>query len=172
MNKLIIIAILVILALVLGVVLVWPKYQHWQNLKTIVEQKEDELESRENYFAQVRETFVKLEEYEDALTKISNALPDRPSLPTFFNLLYDLASQTGLILEELNPGTATPSEESNLQEISASLQLAGSYSAFKDFLRSLELSSRIIEVESISFQSPEDLEKPFSFNVVVKTYSY
>ena len=62
--------------------------------------------------------------------------------------------------------------EEAIKEINMSLSLSGTYSAFKDFLRALEGSSRMIEVENISFSASEKISEPISFSVRIKTHSY
>ncbi|MBA7596528.1 hypothetical protein ES703_03502 [subsurface metagenome] len=174
MNKLIIIAVCFVLALILGLTLVLPKYQSLQFLQTSIQERSTELQFKEAYFSQVKEIAKQLEEYEEALAKISSALPQEPSLPSLFNFLQSISSQTGLILEKMSLGSiSSPQEEkNNLKEIHVSLQLAGAYSAFKDFLAAIEKSSRIIEIEDITFKTPKEPTDSFSFDVQIKTYSY
>ena len=58
-----------------------------------------------------------------------------------------------------------------LKETQIKLQLVGSYPSLKSFLSDLEKSSRIIEVDSLSFATPEEIG-PFTFDLVIKVYSY
>ena len=165
MNKLIITAACLVLALVSGFFLTWPKYQALQVLQTNIEAKEAELQSKESYFSQIKEISEDLEGYAESLAKISSALPETPALPSLFNFLQITASQTGLVLEEIILGSVGQGE------IHVTCRLAGSYPSLKSFLLALESSARLIEVESISFSSPEE-GKPFTFNLKIKVFSY
>lgn len=172
MNKLILIAIVVVLTLALGFALLLPKYQAFSVLQSNIREKETELQYKKEYFSQVKEVSEKFTEYPDSLSKISSALPLRTSLPSLFNLLQTMASQTGLILEDIGSEAADAKAKQAIKEIKVSFGLSGTYSAFKDFLKALETSSRMIEVESISFSVPEDTADPIPFSVKVKTHSY
>jgi len=166
MNKLFIIGICLVLALVIGLTLTWPKYQGLRVLQQNTEVKEEELQSREEYFSQIQEISIELEKHTDALSKIASALPETPSLPSLFNFLQLSASQTGLILEKI---TLAGLEEG---EIRVSCQLVGAYPSFKNFLLALEKSARLIETERIAFESPEEFGELFQFTVEIKTHSY
>jgi len=58
-----------------------------------------------------------------------------------------------------------------IKEMNFELGLSGSYSSFKNFLSILERSSKLIEIEKISFSVGEK-EKPWDFNLGIKVYSY
>lgn len=169
MNKPIIIAICLILTLAFGFGFLWPKYQALRGWQTAIAEKEAELQSRTAYFSQIQEVSTKLAEYEESLSKISNALPSDPSLPSLFNFLQTTAAQTGLVLEDIN---LSGMKKGSTKEIQVYLLLDGSYSALKDFLLALEKSARLIEVKDVSFSFPSKPQEPFSFKVNIKTHSY
>jgi Tfp pilus assembly protein PilO len=78
-----------------------------------------------------------------------------------------------LVLKNESFNFSSVSKESLAKkEYRFSLELSGSYPAFKNFLAILEKSAKIIEVENISFSSPAKDDSAFSFNVAVKFYSY
>lgn len=165
-NKLIIIVVCLVLVLILGLFLGWPKYQGVQALRLNIKAKEMELQSKEEYFSQIKEISEELEKYTESLSKISSALPETPALPSLLNFLQLTASQTGLVLEKVILGGVGGGE------IRVTCQMAGNYPAFKNFLVALENSARMIEVEEISFKSPEKAGESFSFSVQIKTHSY
>lgn len=175
MNKIIIIAGGLMIALVLAMVLVWPQYQKLQVLNSDIKNKRAELQSQETYFSQVREISAKLQEYPDALSKISNALPKDPSLASLASFLQTNSTQTGLVLKKIVLGaTAVPGEnEGSLPETQLVVQVSGSYDSFKDFLSSIEDSARMIEVRSISVEIPsQESEEAPTFTLSLKTVSY
>jgi len=55
------------------------------------------------------------------------------------------------------------------QTINATMEITGSYDAFKDFLRDLESSIRITDVESLDFL-PISASPGFNFKLSLKTY--
>ena len=165
-NKLILSGGFLALALILGLTLTWPKYQAFKNLQLNIKAKEAELQSKQEYFSQIKEISKQLEEYTDSLNKISSALPETPSLPSLFNFLQLSASQTGLVLGEIILGGVSEGE------IRVTCRLIGDYPSFKNFLLALENSARMIEVESVAFESPEKPTESFTFVVQIKTYSY
>lgn len=173
MNKTLITIGSVVLALILAVVLVWPKYQVLNTLKTEIGRKDAEFQSKREYFSQLREISRKLENYEENLSKISSALPQDSSLPSLFNFLQMTSSQTGLVLGEIKlSGITTSKESQELKEIRVNLRVAGKYPAFKNFLLALETSARLIEVEKISFSYPKESKESFSFGIEIKTQGY
>lgn len=173
-NKLYITAISLVLAVILGIVLLWPKYQDIQELNSAIKEKEVELQSKEDYFSQLRGISQRLTEYEEGLSKVSSAFPQDPSLPSLFNFFKETASQTGLLLEDIKMRGIKEREggPKRIKEIHSTFTLSGLYPDFKNFLSALEKSARLIEVEKISFSSPKELREPFSFQVNIKTHSY
>lgn len=175
MNRIIIIVAGVVIALIFGLVLVWPQYQKLQVLNSDIYNKQESLRSQRAYFAQVKEISAQLQEYPESLSKISDALPQDPALASLANFLQTNAAQTGLILKKIVlGGTVAPSEnKKSFTETQLILQVAGSYKAFKDFLSLIEKSARMIEVQNISIEIPpkESKESP-TFTLDLKTTSY
>ncbi|MFC1663727.1 type 4a pilus biogenesis protein PilO [Patescibacteria group bacterium] len=172
MPRHIIIAICLFVALALGAGLLWPNYQDLKILQKKIEEKGIELQYKEEYFSELKKTSEALKEYSQKLLKIDAALPASPDLPSLFDFLQKASSQSGLVLNEIKiVSTNSFNKDLNVQETSLFLSLSGSYSALKDFLLNLQNSARLIEVESISFLSPEKGET-FFFNLKIKIYSY
>lgn len=173
MNKITIIIGGLVIALVLGFVLAWPQYQKLQTLNSNIENKKELLQSQETYFSQVKEISAKLQEHSEALSKISDALPQDPSLAALVNFLQANSAQTGLILKKIVLSGTTPSSDiKSLAETQLVIQISGSYEAFKDFLELIENSARLIEIQSISVEIPtkESKESP-AFTLNLKTFS-
>ena len=164
MNKLIITGVCLSAALTLGFTLTWPKYQALQILLLDIGAKESELQSKQEYFNEVRDIAKQFEGYTIALDKISSALPEIPSLPSLLSFLQSSASENGLILGEITLG------DSAKGEISLTAKLFGEYPAFKSFLITLESSARMIEVENIILTAPERAKEPFTFLMQIKAH--
>ncbi len=153
--------------------LVFPQYQNWSFLKQRVDELKIELQNQENYFEEIKKIAVNLEKYKDPLSKIDSALPSNPSIPELFHLIKNFSSTSGLLLAKIGSISTTPLPNSRLKETRTTINLEGDYSALKNFLSALEKSARLIEVENISFSTPQEKEKnPFEFNLKIKVYSY
>jgi len=169
-NYLFYIGILFFGVIFLTAFLIFPNYQNLTLLKKEISEKEIELSSQEKYFQDLRDIDQELKKHETAISKIDSALPNSPSLPELLNFIQMKTSQSGLALKGVSPATIIPATEKGLKEIRVNFILIGNYSDFKNFLSILEKSARLIEVENISFSSPE--EGPFTFNLTIKVYSY
>ena len=169
-NYLFYIGILFFGVIFLTAFLIFPNYQNLTLLKKEISEKEIELSSQEKYFQDLRDIDQELKKHETAISKIDSALPNSPSLPELLNFIQMKTSQSGLALKGVSPATIIPATEKGLKEIRVNFILIGNYSDFKNFLSILEKSARLIEIENISFSSPE--EGPFTFNLTIKVYSY
>lgn len=174
MSRQIIIIITLSSALIFGIGLVSPKYQDLNRIQKQIGEKKAELQSQEEYFSNLKKTSEELKSYEVQLSKIDSALPPDPfvSFSVLFDFIQKASSQSGLILKVINPVGSKPSQTlEGIQETALSLIVSGSYSSFKNFLSLLEKTSRLIEVENISFSSLGE-EAPLNFNLRIKVYSY
>jgi Tfp pilus assembly protein PilO len=173
MSKPIINIVIIALALIFGIFFVLPKYQELDILWQKIERREEELAKRKEYFQELQNTAEELKNYPEQLAKINSALPADPDLPALFDFIQKAASQSGLFLKSISHSAAQPSSEiEGLKETSVSLALSGSYSSLKEFISNyLEVTSRLIETESISFSS-DPKEGPREFNLTIKVYSY
>lgn len=169
MSRPITIIVSFLLTLVLGVVLIYPRYQDLQFIQEKIEELKIELQSKEEYLSNLNEVSEELKKYETELSIIDSALPSDPFLPALFDFLQKASSQNGLILKAMSPVSGLPSE--GLKETRVNLKMTGSYTSLKGFLSVVENSARIIELESLSFSSSGELS-PFDFDIAIKVYSY
>ncbi|MFH1401514.1 MAG: type 4a pilus biogenesis protein PilO [Parcubacteria group bacterium] len=173
MNKKIIIAASFIAAISLGYFMVLPKYE---SLKLKISEKgtkEANLKNKSDYYKKISEISNELKKYPEELAKIDFALPREISLPAMYGFFQKKASESGLVLkDEKFNSSLIQKEDLTKEEYNFTLELSGSYPAFKNFLAILEKSAKIVEVEKISFSSPEKGESTFSFDMSVKFYSY
>jgi len=185
MSRLIIIIVFFLLILLIGLFLLWPKYQELTNAQAKIEGKKIELQYLQDYFSKLNQLSQKLKKYEVQLSKIDFALPSDSSLTllSLVDFLQKASSQNDLIFQNLGSFSVTspklsttplnPLEAefpSNIKKLHISFEIAGPYSALKNFLNTLEKSAKIIEVENVSFSSRE--ETLLSLNLSIKTYSY
>lgn len=172
MNRQTVIIIIFLVAVALGIGLVLPQYQTLKLLQTEINERQNELQSKEQYLADLRKASDTLKEYKTQIAKINSILPSDPDLPALFDFMQNASSQSGLILKGVSPSNSRVSQQfEGIQETDLSLMLSGSYSSFKNFLSVLEQTARLIEIKSVSFVSPET-EAPFTFNLKATVYSY
>ncbi len=160
------------IVVIMVALILWPRFDELKTTQKDVEEKKAEFQMEDEYASELNKIKGELEQYESSVSKTSSALPADPSLPSLFNFLQQSSSQSGLVLKTINPFSISDSKNlPNLRETTFSLGVAGSYSAFKNFLSTLEKSARMIEIESISFSSPTE-EELFDFNLQIKVYSH
>lgn len=150
--------IIILVALTFGMVLGMPRYQETQASLEELEARRTDLKNRQDYFKALAQIAGELRNYSTNLDKVKSALPMGPAAPSLANYLQSTSSQSGLILKNLNYGMTNstviardPSTGFAVNDYLVSITLSGSYAAFKEFLSSVEKSSRLIEVEEITF---------------------
>ncbi len=170
-NYPIIIAILFLASLIIGLAVLLPKYQDLSATSASVKIEREKVKIEKEYYSSVLSISEELKDYETELSKIGSSLPEDASLPSLLNFLEKAVSQAGLIIDSISPSSSSPSPDlKNVREVRVSMTVSGDYSAFKNLVSILERSSRLIEVENISFshQRPSDNE----YNLRIKAYSY
>lgn len=192
-----IIAAIFFLSLIFGIFLTWPKYKEYKSKEAEVYQKEAEFRNMKDYYAQIASLSGELGKYSAEMEKIDTALPSKFSLFSFFNYLQKITSENGLILTGYNysssasksgakqtdegqkaiPGemageTGAETTENKIEELTFDMNLSGPYSSFLNLLSTLERSSKLIEIEKISFSALDDPEKPWTFNLGIKVSTY
>ncbi len=161
-----------ILILIIGAIFLFPKFNQLNEIKEDIQVKEMELQYGKEYFDRLEELKIKLNESALEISKISSALPTDTFVPSIFKFIQETASFSGLVLTEVNPFKVNPLEGSTkINEIEFTVQLAGTYSSFKEFLSVLESSARLFEVNNLSFKQNEETNI-LEFNLNLRTFSY
>lgn len=175
----IIIAVCSIGGIIFGGYLLVPKFQEFQAQNDLLESKRNELKYREEYFLKLQAVETQIKEYKPEIEKISVALPNDPSLPSLFDYLQRTCSQSGLVVNDMGNFTVSnSSKHAGLKEISIKIGVSGPYESLKAFISVLEKSSRLIDVEGVSFGVLDSQEQGgrsldiFPFSISLKVYSY
>lgn len=163
--------VLLVVVVVFGLGIIWPKYQDFKNLQLEIGNAKLEVKYKEEYFQDLRKTLEEFQNYQSNLKKIDSALPSELDFPNLFNFLQNLAAQNELILGSIASTLQPASKEKKIGEISLSLSLSGTYPDLKKFLVSLEKQAKLFETKSISFSTPEEGEI-FDFSLNIETYTY
>jgi len=172
MPRYLISIILIVIIVLVGIFLLWPNYLKYQNLQKQLEVKREEFKNKEKYYQELFQISERLKEYPEEISKIDKALPSSPSLPSFYNFLQKASFENGLILKKIGDfSTKQSTKKPEIKGTTIPIEVFGPYSAFKNFLFALEKSSRIIEVDNISFSTPKEGEV-FNFELNIRIYSY
>jgi len=165
----------VLVSIIVGVFLFWPKYQEFNSLQNQFAQKEDQLENQNRYMDQLSVIERKIDEKQELVNKVNNALPVGPDIPSLLNFLQEMSTETGMSLEGASwqeVSVSRKEDKERFEEYSLNLELSGSYFAFINFLYSLEKSSRLINVVESEFSIPSEENEPIPFDILLKVYSY
>jgi Tfp pilus assembly protein PilO len=147
---------------------VFKNYENFSLLRREISIKEDDLQSQEEYFNKIQDISDKLKENKDLLDKIESALPPRPETPELLAFIQKSASQSNLVLEDINLGLMSSEK---IKKTKINFILTGDYVGLKKFISLIENSSRLIGIDSIYFAYPEEGES-FKFNLKISAYSY
>lgn len=171
MNRKIVIFICFASVIALGVLVIRPEYREYKKLKLESAQKEIEYSYHQEYFIELADIDSKLKERKSSIEKVKHAFPDDFSIPAFCANMQKMSSKNGMILENLTGGVVSKKAKDRIKKRQFNIGISGTFANFYNFLSDIENSAKLIEVEKISFASPEK-DEPVSFNLTIKTYSY
>jgi len=142
------------------------KYQDFQSYRLELLQRKAELENRQEYFKNLDYLQAELKKYEPELVKINSSLPSDPLAPALLDFFQKTASQNGLVFERIEFNqTSLVSERPYLLKQGIAIIINSPYPAFRKFILDIEKSSRLIQIESLSFALPEKGDV-FTFNLI------
>jgi len=156
--------LMIILSFLIGLFLVWPKYQEYREKREELLLKKKELQFQTQYREKLFSLKEEVDSYSDQLKRIDIAL--KPiSLLSFLNYLEELSKRKGLILKNYSYSL---NEKENTIDYTLSLSTPY-YEFFLNFLSELENSEKLIKITYLSFSVSE--EGKFSdFNVKLRVY--
>ncbi|MDP2950962.1 MAG: hypothetical protein Q8N55_01115 [bacterium] len=197
MNKFILTPIFILLALGALLFLLMPKLNDLSVLKQEVTLKEEEFTLKQNHLNFVLNSLREAEYYKEIIDNLKAAIPNDFFSADLLGFFQEKAEESGLIFEGISEGQnetesvgavaeASPVEpgiesqtavvNSKIKEFNFTLKAQGSIENFEAFLKRLELSSRLVEVNSFSFKNVSSFdgkgqEMP-EFDVEAKVYHY
>lgn len=168
---------ILLIAAGIGFFLALPKYNDLEETKMKVAEKNAEIENRQEYFAELSRAAIELSQHEANLEKVESAFPQTMDAPAMMDFIQTAAMQSGLIAKDVSfdgggvsvaaekagDGTDTVSARQafKLNAYAVEGEFIGNYSNFKDFLRRLEFSSRLINTESVEIGKSMDSEETY-----------
>lgn len=171
MKRVFLIPIIIFTAFVIGIYFIIPTFKEFSLVKKTLSAKSKILEERRVQLAQLNTTIAELIRHEENLAKIKTALPLDPSLLSLLSFLHSKASESGLVLTAVNMPKA-PVAAGNLKGYSLACTLIGSNSSLENFLKAVEWSARLIEVENILAVEGESESGGMNFSLSLKVFSY
>lgn len=171
MNKTLSIGILLFVGLAALILLTWPKYQAFQRLSYELQEKEQELENREAYFADLAKVKAELSEFTEELAKVEAALPPDPQLPALYDFLQKTAALSGMSVRNISASVQDQKQALLMRTIPVTLELTGSWGAVKELVSRLHTASRMTQLQSLNISGGEDPGR-FKVTLQLHTYSY
>jgi len=111
------------------------------------------------------------------LKKLEKLLPDNVDNVRLILDLDGIASRHGLQVSNLSIATeekdvskVVTDSSSQVGKIGLSLKVNASYNDFKNFVRDLEQSLRIVDVKSLNFAPKTGVDEKIDFNLTINTY--
>lgn len=171
MNRTLLIGILLFVGVAAGIFLTWPKYQDFQLISSELKEKEQTLENRETYFADLARVKADLLEFTEELAKVEAALPSDPQLPALYDFLQSTAALSGMSVRDISASVQDQKQALLMRTIPVTLELTGSFGAVKELVSRLNTASRMAFLQSLNISGGQD---PGRFNVTLQlhTYSY
>jgi Tfp pilus assembly protein PilO len=173
------IALTLFIILLLMFFLVVPEYNTFTNLRTELGEKKAEYNAEFDYYNAIAATYFTLQSRQEDVNKVDSALPQNSDIGEVVYYLQKNAKDNGLIVKDLflsKSSLAVSNSNSgnnitnSVGDMIFSVDLFGDYASLENFIISLEKSSRIFEIASISFNSASG--PPYSFSLQIKTHSY
>lgn len=175
-----ILSILMIAASIVGfVIFIIPTYKNIQTMR-----------AQESDYNQILANARKLQEQRNKLVerynsfdtnqtaKLAMMLPENPDNVKIILQMDALARQNRLALQNVkieevatenqSRGSGVPSDQ-NIGKLGINFSATGPYDGFIEFIKSIETSLRIIDIQKIVFTSPEDRSN-YQYNVTVHSY--
>lgn len=174
-----ILSILMIAASIAGfVIFILPTYKNVQAMRA-QESDYNQILSNARKLQEERNKLVQRYNSFDAtqLGKLAVMLPENPNNVQLILQMDALARQNGLALQnvrieetnETQTRGATVSANPNIGKLAINFSTVGPYAGFLEFIKSLETSLRIIDIQKIAFASTDDRPN-YQYNVTVQSY--
>lgn len=183
MKKIIFLPIMALLIFTICLYGVFPMLFEVKVLKSALALEVSDLAQKKAYFTNLQAISQEVEQNQDFLQTIAIALPEELSVPSLMSFFQTACSENGVILDGFSYEEQAAQQEERAQEAVKqayfNFNIKGGIASFFSFLKTLENSSRILDVGSISFQVKDEGERTkeaassgLNFNIRVKTHSY
>ncbi|MCH8987031.1 type 4a pilus biogenesis protein PilO, partial [Patescibacteria group bacterium] len=136
-----------------------------------LQEREQELENKEIYFADLTKVKADLGKLQEPFSKVEAALPLDPQLPALYDFLQTAAAFSGMSVRSISVSVQDQTQALLMRTIPVTLELTGSYGALKELISRLNSASRMALVQSVNISSGQEVGR-FSVTLQLHTYSY
>jgi Tfp pilus assembly protein PilO len=169
-----IILILITVLLGAGYFVIKPKIDEYKALKAHSESLRQNIQNEQTYLSGLRRSVSAAQSIApDVLSKVDEALPRTFSIPETLVLMNRaaLTNQVEVSSVVFSPVVGKKTTKTNLQTMQLTLNVAApDYIALKQFLNTLEVSLRLIDIQMLTVS--DFSEKGASFSLQLRTYYY
>lgn len=172
MNRLVYVilsVVLLIIAIGLGIFLVWPRYQEFSLLRSEIQEREGRLASGQQALTQLRQTQEAVLEHAEDFEKLAQAIPEDPALPALYEHIQQLGIGSGLTLTSIS-GNTTKETLDGVAVLAFRTDWRGSYTALKNFLDAARRSARILNVGQVTIAA--NPENPDDMGITFEIFAY
>ena len=145
-----------IATVIVGVVLVYPKYQAFRVSGKAIEEKQSELDAQATLINEINKTKSKYKKAEDDLLKVTDLLPvyDPKSIADLFIEMESIASESGVLIQTINFGSALEQKDGKpakgYKTVDVRLSVASSYGAYKKFASMVEKNRHLMDIADVT----------------------
>lgn len=149
-----------IIAAIVAVMLVYPKYQAMSEAVAAADEKQKEFDSQVVLAQDISRLKSQYNEVKEEFKRVDALIPEyeEKSIAALFVELEGLTSRSGVLLESVSFGqskTLGKVQEKGFRTINANLSLKADYQSFKNFLRATETSEHLMDITSVSVNATQ-----------------
>lgn len=153
---------LLIMALLVYAFFVKNAYQKIAQLRGTILLTEQELNRKQNAIDQAKELFQQYQGVSEVRALVARSLPLEPETPRATAQILELANRNALAIEsiayenpKINPG-ARGDFAFGYGQIRLKLDMVGTYENFKSFVKDVEASLRLFDIEKIDLSARDE----------------
>ena len=154
----------------------WPGViGQWQKVsaeRAAVAERTDLLAQRQVLLAKINTAYA---EYQSKVsstdgTKFSALVPVHKDQAELISALQDMATQAGAQLNDISIAEAIAATDTKYKTLTMSLKMTGSYTSLRQFLGSVEVYVRVLNVKSIQAASDTRTSGQLTFTISADAY--
>lgn len=154
-----------------GVFLLWPRYEILTSLQKEKIQKETNLTYHQEYAKGLAMLKREAEGKSSEIRIVQNSLPDTQELPSLYEQVGTIAAESGLVAKSVSISPSQSPSSPQVKSIDIDLGAEGSYEALKQFIQNTRKSPRIFTIKSFRLAGSVQQEM-FQYSIQMEAYSY
>lgn len=160
---------------------IMPQYQEIKTFRTQAADYNQILENARRLQEERNKLVTKYNAMDQSLlSQLNTMLPRNPENVKLILNLDAMAQKYGVALqnvkiEDTAPATQTarpgqPAQNPDIGNLGITFTAAGTYEGFSNFIRGVEKSLRIVDIQKITFTALDDTKTTYQYTVGIKTY--